>query len=133
MAEKARFAFGSKAGVAAAIESGAIDAYDFLCLNGENEKPSLGWVDKNGNPIYVECDKKVEVVDAMPETGEEGIIYVFEGKGYVWYEEAFVSMTESVDLSALEAKIDTKVDADTVDKMIETAVAEVSGVEVVEF
>lgn len=133
MAEKARFAFGSKAGVAAAIESGAIDAYDFLCLNGENEKPSLGWIDKNGNPIYVECDKKVEVVDVLPETGEEGVIYVFEGKGYVWYKEAFVSMTESVDLSSLEKEIATKVDAETVGTMIETAVAEVSGVKVVEF
>lgn len=133
MAEKARFAFGSKAGVDAAIKSGAIDAYDFLCLNGENEKPSLGWVDKNGNPIYVDCDKKIEVVDALPETGEEGIIYVFEGKGYVWYKEAFVSMAESVDLSELEEEVAKKVDVATVEAMIETAVAESSGVEVVEF
>lgn len=140
MADKARFAFGSKAGVEAAIQSGAVDAFDFLCLNGENESPSLGWIDKNGNPVYVECEKKVEVVDALPETGAEGIIYVFKGKGYVWYEETFVSIAESVDLTTLEGQVaeletqmETKVDAATVESMIETAVAESNGIEVVEF
>lgn len=133
MADRARFAYGSKANVEAAIESGAVDAYDFLCLNGENERPSLGWVDKNGNPVYVECVKYIEVVSALPEVGEEGILYMLEGKGYVWYNEAFVPMSESVDLSELEAEVATKVDASTVETMIETAVAEVTGIEVVEF
>ena len=133
MAEKARFAYGSKAKVAAAIESGAINEYDFLCLSGENERPSVGWVDSQGNPIYVECVKYIEVVTTLPEVGEEGIIYMLEGKGYVWYGDTFVPMSESVDLSALEKEIATKVDAATVEAMIETAVAEVTGVEVVEF
>lgn len=131
--DKARFAYGSKSKVATAIESGAINEYDFLCLSGENERPSVGWVDANGNPIFVECVKYVEVVSALPETGEEGIIYMLEGKGHVWYDGAFVPMTESVDLSALEAKIDSKVDTKTVETMIETAVAEASGFEIVEF
>lgn len=133
MADKARFAFGSKANIGTAIESGVVDAYDFLCLNGENENPSVGWIDKNGNPVFVECVKYVEVISALPETGEEGIIYMLEGKGYVWYDGAFASMSENVDLSALEAKVDTKVDAATVETMIETAVAEASGIEVIEF
>lgn len=140
MADKARFAFGSKSGVEAAIQRGDVDAFDFLCLNGENENPSLGWVDKNGNPVYVECEKKVEVVDSLPETGDEGIIYVFKGKGYVWYEEAFVSIAESVDLTTLESQVadletqmEQKVDAPTVESMIKTAVAESNGIEVVEF
>ena len=90
MADKARFAFGSKAGVAAAIQRGDVDAYDFLCLSGENENPSLGWVDKNNNPVYVECIKYIDVVTALPETGEEGIIYMLEGKGYVWYNDSSV-------------------------------------------
>lgn len=131
--DKARFAYGSKSKVATAIESGAINEYDFLCLSGENERPSVGWVDANGNPIFVECVKYVEVVSALPETGEEGIIYMLEGKGHVWYDGAFVPMTESVDLSVLEAKIDSKVDTKTVETMIETAVAEASGFEIVEF
>ena len=133
MADKARFAYGSKAKVEAAIESGAVNAYDFLCLSGENERPSVGWVDSQGNPIYVECVKYIEVVAALPEVGEEGIIYMLEGKGYVWYGDTFVPMSENVDLSTLEAEIATKVDAPTVKTMIETAIAENDGIEVVEF
>lgn len=133
MTNKARFAYGSKAGVADAIASGAIDAYDFLCLNGENEKPSLGWVDKNGSPVYVECVKYVEVVNAFPDAGEEGVIYMLEGKGYVWYNNAFVPMAESADLTELQDEIAKKVDATTVETMIETAVADATGVEVIEF
>ena len=133
MAEKARFAYGSKANVNAALQSGAVDAYDFLCLSGENEKPSLGWIDSQGNPVYVEYVKYVEVVDTLPEIGEEGVIYTLEGKGHVWYNGAFVPMSESVDLSALEEEVAKKVDAATVKTMIETAVADVSGIEVVEF
>lgn len=131
--DKARFAYGSKSKVDAALKSGDVNEFDFLCLSGENERPSVGWIDKNGNPIYVECVKYIEVVSALPETGEEGIIYMLEGKGYVWYENAFVPMSESTDLSALEEEVAKKVDAATVETMIETAVAEASGVEVVEF
>lgn len=133
MAEKARFAYGSKAKVEATLGSGAVDAYDFLCLSGENERPSVGWIDKDGNPIYVECVKYIEVVSVLPEIGEEGILYMLNGKGYAWYNEEFVPMSETVDLSALETEIATKVDAATVETMIETAVAEATGVEVVEF
>lgn len=133
MADKARFAYGSKTKVDAAIESGAINEFDFLCLSGENERPSVGWIDKNGNPIYVECVKYIEVVSTLPETGEEGVIYMLEGKGHVWYNGEFVPMSETVDLSELEAEVATKVDAATVETMIEDAIAGAAGVEVVEF
>lgn len=133
MADKARFAFGSKANIDKAIESGAVNEYDFLCLSGENEKPSVGWIDKNGNPVFVECEKYVEVVSELPETGAEGIIYMVEGKGHVWYDGAFVPMSETVDLSALEEAVNKKADIETVETMIETAVAENAGVEVIEF
>lgn len=138
MADKARFAYGSKARVATAIESGAINAYDFLCLSGENERPSVGWVDSQGNPVYVECVKYVEVVSALPETGEEDIIYLLEGKGYVWYGDTFVPMAESTDVTTLETQVtelttqmETKVDATTVQNMIEEHYD--AAVEVVEF
>jgi hypothetical protein len=133
MADKARFAYGSKANIAAAISGGYVDAYDFLCLSGENEKPSVGWIDKNGNPVFVECVKYVEVVSTLPEVGEEGIIYMHEGKGYVWYNGAFAPMSETVDLSELQKEIANKVDIKTVETMIETAVTEASGFEIVEF
>lgn len=133
MADRARFAYGSKNNVAAAIESGAVDAFDFLCLSGENERPSVGWIDKNGNPIYVEYVKYIEVVSSLPEVGEEGIIYMLEGKGYAWHNNEFVPMSQSEDISALEAEIAKKVDATAVEEMVEAAIAESSGTEVIEF
>lgn len=133
MAERARFAFGSRGNIDAALKSGAIDAYDLLCLSGEGERPSIGWIDKNGNPVFVECVKCIEVVSALPDTGEEGIIYMLKGKGHVWYEDEFIPMADDIDLSALEAEIATKVDAATVGSMIETAIAESAGIKVIEF
>lgn len=140
MADKARFAYGSKANIGVAIEKGLVDEYDFLCLSGENEKPSVGWIGKDGNPVFVECEKYVEVVSALPETGVENVIYMFEGNGYTWYNNAFVPVAKPADLSALEGQVteletlmEQKADTTTVEKMIETAVAESSGVEVVEF
>lgn len=138
MADKARFAYGSKSKVAAAIESGAINEFDFLCLSGENERPSVGWVDSQGNPIYVECVKYVEVVSSLPEIGEEGIIYMLEGKGYVWYDGAFAPISETVDLTNLETQVtnlstqmENKVDATTVQNMIKEQVD--SAYEIIEF
>lgn len=133
MADKARFAYGSKANIGNAIEKGLVDEFDFLCLSGENEKPSVGWIDKDGNPVFVECEKYVEVVSVLPETGMENVIYMHEGKGYTWYDNAFVPMSETVDLSALEEQVANKADVSVVEKMIETAVSEVTGFEVVEF
>lgn len=103
--DKAKFAYGSKSRVAAAIESGAINEFDFLCLSGENEKPSVGWIDKNGNPVFVECEKYVEVVSELPETGAENVIYMCEGNGYTWYNSEFKPLAKSADLTNLETQV----------------------------
>lgn len=136
--DKSKFAFGSKANVFAALESEAINEYDFLCLSGENEKPSVGWIDKNGNPVFVECEKYVEVVDVLPETGAENVLYMCEGNGYTWYNNAFVPVAKQADLteittqvSNLENQIGQKVDIQTVQGMIEEYSAH--GFEIVEF
>ena len=54
MSSKAKHAYGSRKNLSQAISSGAVDSYDVLFLNGENEKPAIGWVDKNGDPVIVE-------------------------------------------------------------------------------
>ena len=54
MAERAKHAYGSRKNLEAAIASRVVDAYDVLFLNGEGEKPAMGWVDKYGNPIIIE-------------------------------------------------------------------------------
>lgn len=56
MAKKARHAYGSRNDVISAIQDGRIDSYDVLFLSGEDESPTIGWVDKDGNPIIVETD-----------------------------------------------------------------------------
>lgn len=92
---KARHAYGNSENLQSAIDSGAVDAYDVLFLDGDT-KPKIGWVDSQGI---------VRIVDT--------------------------------DTSALEEQIATKVDADAVqtmvDSAVETAIAEGVAVEVVEF
>ena len=133
MADKSRHAFGNSANLEGAIASGAIDAYDILFLDGDTE-PKLGWLDKNGvvRMLDTECVAIVEG-ESLPETGEIGKMYIFAEEGYFWNGTEFKPVTKPVDLSALEEEVNKKVDAETVETMIETAVAENSGVEVIEF
>lgn len=56
MADKAKHAYGSRANLQNAIDAGLVDAYDVLFLNGENEAPTVGWMDKNGNPVIVDVE-----------------------------------------------------------------------------
>lgn len=145
MAERARHAYGSRQNLSSAIQSGAIDAYDVLFLNGENEAPTVGWVDKDGNPVVIDTEKVVVVEgDALPESGEVGRIYIFADEGYLWNGTEFKPMSKSSDLSSLESQvsdlesqISNKVDEATVDSKVEAAVEaaikEVVGEEIVEF
>lgn len=52
--DKAKHAYGSRKNLDAAIASGKVDKFDVLFLNGEDEAPAMGWVDKNGNAIIIE-------------------------------------------------------------------------------
>lgn len=137
MADRARHAFGNSANLQTALDSGAIDAYDILFLDGDTE-PKVGWVDKNGS-IKIVDTKCVITVDGdnLPETGEVGKIYIFGGESYFYNGTEFVNMCKAADLSALEAEIATKVSAEEVEAKIETAVTEAINdavsIEVVEF
>ncbi len=131
--DKSRHAFGKSVNLQSALDSGAVDAYDILFLDGDTD-PKLGWVDASGVVRMVDTDCVVIVEgEDLPETGEVGKVYIFADEGYFWNGTEFKPMAKSADLSALEAKIDSKVDTKTVETMIETAVAESSGFEIVEF
>lgn len=52
--DKAKHAYGSRKNLPNAIAEGIVDSYDVLFLNGEDESPAIGWVDKDGNPVIVE-------------------------------------------------------------------------------
>lgn len=140
MADKARHAFGSLEKVDVALQSGAIDAYDILFVKDANGKPYVGWIDKEGNKVIVEETEKVVVVEgeSLPESGEEGKIYIFGDEGYFWNGTEFVNFCKPTDLTTLENQIselgtemEQKVDAETVQTMIEKHAESV--IEVVEF
>lgn len=99
-----KHAFGAKANVEAALQEGKIGAFDILLLN-EGE---FGWVDKNGNVVYPET-KKILFVEALPETGEEKTVYVYNNKFYFWDGADFI--TPSTDGAVDETTVDSKIDA----------------------
>lgn len=135
MADKTRFAFGDSSRVQESIDSGKLDEYDILLLDGETD-PKIGWVDANGVFRLVknggstgESVKEIVRVSELPtENGDENVVYIFNNEGYIWNpdENKCVSMSKSSDLTALETQVSTietqignKVDAETVQIMIE--------------
>lgn len=139
---KSRHAFGNSENLQNALNLGSIDAYDILFLDGDTE-PKLGWVDKNGIVRLVQDKVQIVRVEELPvENGDENVVYIHNNEGYIWdtVNSKCVPMAKSADLVALETqvtKLETqigqKVDATTVETMIETAVAEATSTEVVEF
>ena len=139
MANKAKHAYGSRANLAAAIEAEKVDAYDILFLNGEGESPAVGWIDKEGNPVIVGCEEQVIRVTELPTIdGKEDVVYIYNNEAYIWDGEKCTSICKPTDVSALQSQvtelgteIETKVDAETVQNMIEEYTE--SAIEVIEF
>lgn len=146
MADKARHAYGSSSGLEAALQNNLIDAYDILLLDGETE-PKIGWVDKNNVVRIVEDKVQVVRVEELPTSdGDENVIYVYNNEGYIWdaVNSQCIPMSKSADLTTLENQVSTletqignKVDADSVQSLIDTAVEEAvknaASEEIVEF
>lgn len=105
MADKAKFAYGSLANLDVALQSGAVDAFDLLCLM-DNGVARIGWVDKSGQPQIVSVpEDDVLLVDALPETGELGIIYIVGEVAHLWTGTQFVVISESTDLTETKEKL----------------------------
>lgn len=105
MANKARHAFGNSAAVESALQSGKIDAYDILFLDGDAD-PKVGWIDKDGNFRLVNNATDLSGIEAE-----------------------IATKANATDVQALENQMAEKVDAETVQSMIK----EQSAIEVVEF
>lgn len=126
MADRARHAFGNSANLESALQSGAIDAYDILFLDGDTN-PKVGWVDKNGIVRLVEDKTQIVRVEELPVTdGDENVVYIYNNEGYIWDGTQCVSIAKSADLTTLETqvtelstKMEQKVDATVVQNMIE--------------
>lgn len=114
---KAKHAFGSSSQILAALESKKINARDVLFLDENTPNPKVGWIDKQGNPVIVDTEKVVSV-DSLPESGEEGKVYIFNDEGYFWNGEKFVNFCKPTDLTELEDELATKANAEEVNVKI---------------
>ena len=105
MADKAKFAYGSLANLDAALQSGAVDAFDLLCLYDDGVA-RIGWVNKNGEPVLVDVPSDdVLVVDELPETGKTGVIYIVGEIVYIWSGTQFIVISESTDISDVKDRL----------------------------
>ena len=128
MAEKAKHAYGSRANLENAISSGVVDAYDLLFLNGENESPAIGWVDKNGNPVIIAPTDGLYDLETKLEAEVANKANVSDVEAL---DTKISSKANAEDVAELEAEIANKVDADTVQSMIKAYSS--ATIEVVEF
>ena len=97
---RAKHAFGNLADVQAALDSGKINAYDILFLDGDTE-PKVGWVDADGIFRLVENEADFSELEAV-----------------------IATKANVADVEALEAEVATKANADEVDAKIAAAMDE---------
>lgn len=147
MPNKSKHAFGNSADIQGALNREAINTFDILFLDGNTNEPKIGWIDGNGNPVIVGDKKGTVRVDVLPTAnGEEDVVYIYNNEGYIWSaaEGKCVPLSKPANVSALESEVsvikgqlDGKVDAATVETLVETLVKDyseqVGGGEVVEF
>lgn len=139
MAElRSKQAFGNSENLEAAMNANKVNAYDILYLDGDTDKPKLGWVKKDGTPVFIDTENVVVIEDeALPESGKMGKIYIFNNEGYFWSGADFISLSKPVDLTSVQEQLDKKADAEVVtnalqevnEKIAETETA----MEIVEF
>lgn len=104
---RSKHVFGSLVSLEAAIAAGKVDAYDILFLKDQNDVPVIGWLDKSGNPVFLEDETRecVVEVEALPESGEARKIYIFEEDGYFWDGTKFINLCKPTDVSELISSI----------------------------
>ena len=94
MAERAKHAFGTSENLQNALNSGVIDAYDILFLDGDTD-PKVGWVDKNGVVRMVENGTDVDLSGIESELATKANA-----------EEVETQLATKADAKEVDAKID---------------------------
>ena len=130
---RSKHVFGNRVNLEAAIESGKVDSFDILFLHDENGKPIIGWLNRNNEPVFLEDESRecVIEVEALPESGEVGKIYIFGEDGYFWDGQKFINLCKPTDVSeldasikALETLVEKKADSEEVNAQIAEAVSD---------
>jgi hypothetical protein len=121
MSSQAKHAYGNSENLMKAVESGAVDAYDILFLDGDTD-PKIGWVDKDGNVKIVKSGggSSIVRVDELPTSnGDINAIYVYNNECYIWDGTKCVPATSTVDTEEVEETVDTMID----EKLAEYAIS----------
>lgn len=113
MAEKrAKHAFGNSQDLQKALDSGKIDAYDILFLDGDTE-PKIGWIDAKGEIRLVQNEADFSELETLiAAKADAADVEALEEK-----------IANKVTAEEVDAKIANKVDAVEVDAKIESSVA----------
>lgn len=102
MAEmRAKHAFGNSQNLEAAVQSGKVDAYDILFLDGDTD-PKVGWITKDGTPVVMKSTSELEGQVSELET----------------------ELATKVSAEEVDAKISTKADSAEVDTKISQAMTD---------
>ena len=121
MSSQAKHAYGNSENLMKAVESGAVDKFDILFLDGDTD-PKIGWVDKDGNVKIVKSGggSSIVRVDELPTSnGDANAIYVYNNECYIWDGTKCVPATSTVDTEEVEETIDTRID----EKLAESVVS----------
>lgn len=129
MALKAKHAFGNLADVQSALNSGKIDAYDILFLDGDTS-PKIGWIDANGNFRLVEHEADFseleEIIDKKADASSvEALEDEIATKANA--EDVETKLAEKADaetVKAMETELANKVSVEEVDAKVEASVTE---------
>lgn len=133
---RSKHGFGAFEDVDAAVESGVVDEFDLLLTKDAKGKAHIGWVEKDGNPIFVEAVDSEEFVESIESleseiaskaTTEEVDAKVADVEEKVVAVETKVSEVKEKVLSDVESKIEEKISnsvEDIVGEKVEAAVAD---------
>lgn len=104
---RSKHVFGNRVNLEAAIQAGKVDSFDILFLYDENGKAIIGWLNRDGEPAFLENESRecVIEVDALPEVGEVGKIYLYNEDGHFWNGEKFINLCKPTDVTELNASI----------------------------
>lgn len=125
MAMKAKHAFGNLADVQKALDSGKINSYDILFLDGDTA-PKIGWIDANKVFRLVENEtdfSELETIIAKKADAEEVEAKLAKKADASEVEAAIATKADTADVKAKVGQAVTDANAYT-DKMVEAAMGE---------
>lgn len=102
--------FGSMENLDKAIEAKQVDAFDILYLKDKDQNPHIGWIDQNGEKVFINHKQYISMVKSLPASGDTEVLYIVGSSAYVWDGSKFILLSSSeggVDEKIIDSKIKT--------------------------